>query len=512
MRRANTLNHSMPLMISATRLMPLIFAISVMILTGFSCPSAAMAGQRVFVIPAHGSVEPGMAAFIERALERANEDPEALVVLEMDTFGGRVDSALEIVDAIVNIPRGQTIAYVSKKAISAGALIALACNRLAMNHHTTIGDCAPITYSNEGPKMMGEKFQSPLRAKFRSLARRNGYPEALAESMVTAEMIVYRVVMDGETRYMDAVTWEDLPEETKKAVVRKETVVAEGELLTMDDAEAEELGFSEMSAGDIPEMLARMGIENPRIQRVEEVWSETFVRFISTVAPVLMLIGLAALYMELQAPGVGLPGAVGVICLGLVFFNQYLVGLADHTEMILLALGVLMMGYEIFVLPGFGVAGFSGIALIALSMVLAMQNFVLPDPRMPWQMDLLITNLAIVLSAFVAAFISSMLVMRYVFPSMSRYVRQGPYLVKNLGACRADSTESVLARPGDEGVAVTLLRPSGKVRIGGETVDAISEATFLEKGATVRVMAIRGNHVIVERAMPERGSVEKADG
>jgi membrane-bound serine protease (ClpP class) len=135
---------------------------------------AQASAREVYVVNVSGTVDPGMAAFIKRALafiKRAlgvpTDDPDPYFVFEMDTFGGRVDSALQIVDTLLSAPEGKTIAFVKNKAISAGALIALACSRLVMRKNTTIGDCAPITYSNEGPKMLGEKFQSPLRAKFR---------------------------------------------------------------------------------------------------------------------------------------------------------------------------------------------------------------------------------------------------------------------------------------------------------------------------------------------------------
>lgn len=462
--------------------------------------ASAGAGKRtVYVIQAAGNVEPGMAAFIERALKRTTEDPDALVVLEMDTFGGRVDSAFAIVDSIVNIPEGKTVAYVAKKAISAGALISLACNELAMKHHTTIGDCAPIIYSNEGPKMMGEKFQSPLRARFRSLAKRNGYPEALSEAMVTADMTVYEIEQDGETRYIDKVAYDDLTEEEKEKITAKRTVVAEGELLTMDDVEARRLGFSRMSVESLDEMLERMDIGPRQVVRIEEVWSESFVRLIAAIAPVLMMIGLASLYTELQAPGFGVPGIIGIICLGLVFFGQYMVGLASYTELLLLGLGLILMGYEIFVLPGFGVAGFSGILLIGVGMVLAFQNFVLPDPEFPWQMALLMRNIAMVLGAFVSAFVASLLLMRYIFPALTRSSGEGPYLAASLKDMRADSLEAAVVHAGDVGAAATALRPSGKVRINGETVDAVSEAEFLEKGAPVKVLSVRGARVVVCR-------------
>ncbi len=484
-----------------TPLLPLLIVLS---LAGPPPGVAAEDPPTVHVIPAAGTVDPGMAAFLKRALRETNEDPGALVVVEMDTFGGRVDSAFEIVDAILDIPEGKTVAFVSEKAISAGALIALACNELVMKHHTTIGDTAPIMMSQEGPKMMGEKFQSPIRAKFRSLAKRNGYPEKLVEAMVTADMTVYEVEIDGEKRYMDGVEYADLTEEEKAAITGKRTVVAEGELLTMDDVEARELGFSEMSVDTIEEMLDRMGITDYAIRRVELVWSESLVRVITTVAPILMMIGLAALYTEIQAPGFGVPGIVGILCLGLVFFNQYMVGLADYTELIIITLGLILMGYEVFVLPGFGVAGFSGVVLIGIGMVLAFQNFVLPDPDFPWQMKLLIRNITMVLGSFVCAFVGSLLVMRYVFPSLSAVTREGPYLSASLAGSRADSGETALVRPGDKGIVAAYLRPSGKVTVDGETVDAISEGEFIERGAPVRILAIRGNRVIVAR--------EPADG
>jgi membrane-bound serine protease (ClpP class) len=264
---------------------------------------AQVSARKIYVVPVSGTVDPGMAAFIKRSLEAPSDDPDPLLVFELDTLGGRVDSALQIVDTLLSAPEGKTVAYVKNKAISAGALIALACSRLVMRNNTTIGDCAPITYSSEGPKVLGEKFQSPLRAKFRALAKRNGYPETLAESMVTAEMVVYAVEMEGKTLYMDSQAFEDLSQEEKERILSKKTIVGKGELLTMDDTEALELGFSRMSVDNMDEMLRRMEIENYKLIRIEESWSETLVRYIGVITPILLLIGLAArpLYGDIGA-------------------------------------------------------------------------------------------------------------------------------------------------------------------------------------------------------------------
>ena len=170
------------------------------------CSSAAFPAspiKTVYVIPITDTVDSGMAAFIERAYKETSVHPDALEVIEINTFGGMVDSALEILDTLLKFPPEQTIAFVEKKAISAGALIALSCGDLVMKPATTIGDCAPIAYTGSGPEMMGEKFQSPIRAKFRALAKRNGYPEILAEAMVSTGKEVVRVEMDGKQVFMN---------------------------------------------------------------------------------------------------------------------------------------------------------------------------------------------------------------------------------------------------------------------------------------------------------------------
>jgi membrane-bound serine protease (ClpP class) len=367
-----------------------------------------------------------------------------------------------------------------------------------MRKNTTIGDCAPITYSKDGPKMLGEKFQSPLRAKFRALAKRNGYSETLAESMVTAEMVVYAVEMEAKTIYMDSQAFEDLNQVEKERVSSKKTIVAKGELLTMDDTEAFELGFSRMSVDNIDEMLRRMEIENYRLIRIEESWSEAFVRLIGVITPFLLMIGLAALYMEIKAPGFGVPGIIGIICLALVFLNQYLVGLADYTELLLLILGIILLGFELFVIPGFGITGIAGLLFIAVGAILALQDFVIPDPSFPWQAELLVKNILHVLGALFMAIIAALFVLRYLLPKLSIVV-EGPYLGTTLKDSHADSVEANQANIGDIGIAMTLLRPSGKVKIKDEIFDVITDGEFIEKGTSVKISEIKGNRIFVSR-------------
>lgn len=453
--------------------------------------------QLVYVVPVTGDIEPALAAFISRAFETSPGE-DAMFVLAIDTFGGRVDTALHIVDTILAVSPRKTVAFVDKKAISAGALIALACNRLAMRPNSTIGDCAPIVYGNEGPKMMGEKFQSPLRAKFRTLARRNGYPPTLAEAMVTAEMVVYQVKLGGKTLYLDEQELADLPPQDKEKITSKKTVVAKGELLTMDSQEAHELGFSFMTADTIEEMLAGMGIERYKIVRIEQSWSESLGRVISAMAPLLLMIGLGALYVELRAPGFGVFGIIGILCLALVFSHQYLVGLADYTELIFIVLGIVLLALEFFVLPGFGIAGIAGFICICLGMILSFQDFVVPDPQLPWQKEIMLKNAVLVIGSYLIALIASLLFMRYLLPRLGSVVK-GPYLADNLAGAHVNAQKEHKVRVGDEGTALTFLRPSGKVSIGDEVVDVVSEGDFIEQGSRVVISGIAGNRIVVKR-------------
>jgi len=460
--------------------------------------------QKIYVIPVEGTVEPGMAAFIKRAVKVIETEPDAVLLFRMDTFGGRVDAAFEIVETISAVPQGRSIAFVEKKAISAGALIALASSVLVMKENTLIGDCAPIIQTGDGQKEAGEKTQTVLRAQFRSLAKKNGYPEVLAESMVSKNMEVYRITMDGKIRYLDKTTYGDLSEAQRKGVTKKETIVAMGNLLTMDDKEAFDLGFSKLSAAGLDQALTFLGYENYELIMLEESWSENLVRMLQPFMSVLMILGIGAIYTEIKAPGFGFPGIIGIICLGLVFFNQYLVGLAGNTEFLLFLIGFLLLGVEVFVLPGFGVAGISGLLVIAAGLVLSFQGFVIPDPSLPWEGGLLLRNLGVVLGSFFVSFLVSLALVRFVLPAMSTLVK-GPYLSTTLEDSHADSAQTLGVTPGDVGVALTTFRPSGKIKINNKKIDAIAQGEFIAPGTPVRVALVEQNRVIVRQDIENKG-------
>ena len=191
----------------------LTFALSL----GLPFSTVALAEKKVIVIPVEEQVDFGLHAFLKRSVAQALEKHPEVIIFKINTYGGELQSAFDIVDLMTSIKTCSTYAYVEQKAISAGALISLASNRIVMGNSTTIGDCAPITQSQDGIVMLGEKIQSPLRAKFRTLAERNGYPSLLAEAMVTSDMGVVRAESGPKklVEYFTAKQWESLSEKEK---------------------------------------------------------------------------------------------------------------------------------------------------------------------------------------------------------------------------------------------------------------------------------------------------------
>jgi membrane-bound serine protease (ClpP class) len=442
--------------------------------------------SEVVTIKLSGTVDFGMDYLVKRSLKDLTKSDT--VIFRVNTNGGRVDAALEISDRIFASP-AFSIAFIEQKALSAGALISVACNKIAMQRGSTIGDCAPIVMSSKGPEILGEKIQSPLRAKFRVYAKESGYPTSLAEAMVTPELSVYRVVVDDKESYLDSAALA-IKNYSKDAKI--ELYNRSGELLTLSDSEAEDVGFSIGSYTDFTTFTSESKITAG--ETTARSWSEYFVAFIGSIAPFLMTIGMAALYIETKSPGIGVAGAVGVVALVLVYTAQYMAGLAEHTELLLLAVGLVLLMAEVFIIPGFGVAGVVGIVAIAASALLSLQNFTLPSPEIPWQQELFAQNLNSMILALGAATVLVILFFIILFPRVKRLI-PGPILSETLNN---PSDNKSAWEVGTEGVVVKDLRPVGVVDLNGKRVDAHSEEGVIDAGSKVRVVGESYNEVLVE--------------
>lgn len=457
--------------------------------------AAAGAGKRVIVIPIEEEVDFGMYAFLKRSVAQAlAKHPDALV-FKVNTYGGELQAAFDIVDLLTGVSQCSTFVYVEQKAISAGALISLAANRIAMGNGTTIGDCAPITQGGQdGIIMLGEKIQSPLRAKFRTLAERNGYPSLPAQAMVTADLGVVAAVPEKAGReFFTAKQWESLGPKGQARYRSHQILVPEGQLLTLTDREAADLGFSTGSFASLDGFLQAKGFV--KMAEESETWSESLVRLIGKFAPILMMIGFGALYMEFKTPGLSIFGVIGAVCLLLVFGSKYAVGLANHTELILMIAGFALVAVEIYLLPGTLIAGGLGLAVLLVGLTLSLQSFTLPDPGAPWEWKSLIDNLLVTFGSALVALLIPFFGARYLLPHLPK----GAKVISDATLADARATAPSAARVGlgTQGTAKTPLRPSGKAVLAGETMDVSSRGEFIEAGKPVEVCRIDGNKIVV---------------
>jgi len=295
-----------------------------------SIPSAQTARPLVYVAPIEGMIDLGLAPFLARTIREAEQAGTAAVLLDINTLGGRVDAAVVMRDAILQA-RIRTIGFVNPRAISAGALLALATETIVMTSSGTIGAAMPVLSGGGELKAADEKSVSYLRKEFAATAEHRGRPSEFAEAMVDVD-----VAIPG--------------------------VVAKGKLLTLTLSEAMDHHIVEFTAATLESALGAVGLVDAEVRRASETWAETLVRFLTSpiVASLLMTIGLLGILVELRAPGFSLPGFAGLLSFALFFGGHWLVQLAGREELVLVGAGVLLVGTEVFVIPGFGVAGIAG--------------------------------------------------------------------------------------------------------------------------------------------------------
>ncbi|HSH45315.1 MAG TPA: NfeD family protein [Longimicrobiales bacterium] len=421
---------------------------------------------RVYRVPVTGVIELGVAPFVERSLREAEAAGAAAVVLELETPGGRVDAAQRIVSSIqdAEIP---VYAFVNDRALSAGAMIALATDEVFMSPGAIMGAATPVT--GEGEKAP-EKIVSAMRSEMRALAQRRGLDPAIAEAMVDEEVEV-------------------------------EGVVERGKLLTFTTAEASEVGFSRPAA-DLEDVLEQVGAPH-QVVAMEVNWAEGVVRFIThpMVAPFLLSIGFLGLLMEIKTPAFGVAGLAGAGALALFFGGHYLVGLAGWEEVLILTAGLVFLGIEAFVVPGFGVFGLLGIAGVLGSIYLSLVGNLstLTDYNQA-AMIVAATMLIVLVSAWVIV---------RTLPKNRRLLRSGILLGEDTGRDIGYLSAAVRAElVGRKGTAITDLRPAGVGRFDDERVDVVAEEGWLTSGTPIQVVRAEGyRHVVraVEAARDDTG-------
>jgi len=422
-------------------------------------PVAAQTGA-VYRVPLTGVVELGLAPFIERSLEEAAAAGAAMVVLDMDTPGGRVDAAERIADAIgdASVP---VYTLVNRRAFSAGALIALSTDGIYMRPGSVIGAATPVDGSGQKAP---EKIVSAMRSEMRALAEAADLDPEIAAAMVDEE-----IEIDG--------------------------VVEAGKLLTLTTEEAVALGYA-TEVADLPALLDLFEESGAQVVTIGTNWAERVVRFFSNpvVAPFLLTLGFLGLVAEIKTPSFGMAGTAGLLALSLFFGSHLIVGLAGLEDIIIFGVGLALIGVEVFLIPGFGLFGIVGGIGLAVGLYMSLLG------GLPTSVDF--TRAGMVLSTTILLIVVSAWVMIRTLPSSSRLGKSGLFLFDRTD--RALGFESAHSRTdlvGVVGTAITDLRPSGTALFGDERIDVVSEAEWITEGTAVKVISAEGYRHVV-RAVP----------
>jgi len=457
-----------------------------------------------WVIPVRGDIDRGMVVFLRRGIERAVREGAEFLIFDINTFGGRVDSALQITTLIGSVDEAETIAYITTSpeslgvSWSAGALISFSCSRIFMAPGTSIGAAAPVYMTQEGPQSAGEKTVSAVRAQIAALAEKNGYPVNIARAMVDTDIEIREVLVGDEIHVLTEDETEALEREGEKPE-RGRVVSQKGKLLTLTAKEMERYKVSSGTVADTKKLLDSLGIGGSGAVTVEKTVADKAVEIItgSAVTSLLIVMGLIALFLEITSPGFGVPGTVAILCFAVVFASYALLGTVGSIELILFVIGLVLLIVEVFLIPGFGVVGIAGLILIVLSLILSMQGFVLP--RYNWQWVIFRRNILVVVSSAVGA-IAAFALLASLLPQVGLFSRLTLQTAQTTDAGYTVQEPEVEGRLlGKRGAAITTLRPSGKAEFEGEVLPVETDGEFLSIGDSVQIIEVSGNRIIVRK-------------
>lgn len=510
-----------PLRIVSFLLLCPLLAVMSLGLAGQGSFTADRSSAAAAIISCKGMIDDGLRRSIERRTEIALDSGVDYLIYEIDTYGGFVQSAVDISDDLILRfgKQARTVAYITTKAISAGAMISVSCQDIIMRENTTIGDCAPIALGGSLEGVEREKAESFIRGIFERAAEANGYPKPLLKAMVSMQIEVWRVknLQSGQDEYFET---DELPKDANQYDVdNKERIVKDTELVTLTASQAEHYKIARAVVSDRASALNFLAERDGVTFAAEPVvlktlWSEEMVRWVNSpaVMAVLVMLALLGVYIEFSTPGVGLPGLVALVCFAAIIGSKYLVGLANWVEVALFIVGLVLLAIEIFVLPGFGIAGALGIICVLVGLFgMLIKN---PPNRLPWPYSPLDWQLfvhgVLGLALGVAGFVVLAWLLAKYLPKID--FLSGLILVPTAGGRGGEVPVSMTAPPesniaavnvGDIGEVTSTLRPTGKARFGDAVVDVVAIAEFLEKGTKVVIIEIHGNRIVVRRKTTE---------
>jgi membrane-bound serine protease (ClpP class) len=432
---------------------------------GVASEAGAVPTGRVVLVSVDGEIDLGLAPYVQRSIAQATE--RDLLILRINTFGGRIDAAVQIRDALLST-KAKTVAFIDRRAISAGALISLATDVIAMTPGATIGAATPVQLeTGTEMKPVEAKVVSYMRKEMRSTAEAKGRRGDVAEAMVDASVEIPGL---------------DSKEQT----------------LTLTTAEALKWKVAAFEVPDLATLLIRLERPRAQLSRYEINWAERLARFFTrpVVTGLLMSLGMLGILIELYHPTHFAAAGGGLLCLGLFFFGQSLAHLAGWQEVLLFTLGLLLLLVEAFVIPGFGIAGIAAIVLMVASLVFALVDLRHMPLEVGWAIGWLPRALTTVLAAFLLTFLLLVL-SAYLLPRTR--VGRGFMLDAKLPR-RTRGAPGGERRPqvGQRGVVVAACRPAGKALLDGQRFDVVAEGELIEVDEPVEVIHVEGIRVVVK--------------
>lgn len=420
--------------------------------------NSSLAQKKVYVALIESEIDLGLAPYISRVVSDAENADADAIIFKINTFGGRVDAATQIKDAIIGTDL-LTIAFINNRAISAGSLIALSCDKIIMVPGSSIGATTVVDQTGE---KQSEKYQSYMRSEMRSTAERNGRRTDIAQGMVDERIIV-------------------------------EGLVDSTQLITLTSEEAYNYGIADSLLENIDEVLAAFDLEKSEIVIEKFNWAEGIVRFLNNpiISSILMMIGFFGLFAEIKSPGWGVPGTAALIALTLFFGSSYILQLASMVEILMFLIGLGLILLEVFVIPGFGIAGISGILLVVASLFLSLVG---ANPFIDMEavsMAIIQLTVALVVSIILIFLLAKFLPKTNIFKKFVLSVEE-----KSEEGFKSHATsEDMVSKTGK---ALTDLRPAGTAEIDGKRVDVVTDSEYIEKGSNIEVIEVEGIRVVVK--------------
>ncbi|MGV8147110.1 MAG: NfeD family protein [Alkaliphilus sp.] len=410
----------------------------------FLMPVASAENQNgdIYVIPVEGEIGPAVYQFLQEQMEIATNNAAAAVIIEIDTYGGRIDSAISISELITDadIP---TIAFVNTKAESAGALVTISAEIIAMAPHSTIGSAEPIPNT--------EKILSFWTSKLRSVAEERGRDPELVAAMADKSISIT-------------------------------SVIEYDRLLNLSTLKAVELGFADIVATDSYDLIKQLDIKHDKVVHVEVGFRVLVAQILSSaiLVPLLLSLGFIGIMVEILTPGFGMGGTISIVAYALFFAGSILAGHATFAVLIIFAAGVLLLFVEA-VMPGFGIAGLGGIICIVASIFMASSSVA--------------SAVVSLIIAIVFSLIALILLLKYA--PRNKFFDKIILRKSEKGYVATIKDYNVLLNK--EGAVKSYLRPTGKVEIEGEVYDVIADGDFVEKGLRVKVIKVEGKKIVVNK-------------